>query len=589
MPEEELRVASSELREPSRPTARATRNLLLATLFALAIIAILFQIHRGQPLGWDEIEYFRATRWVSQGQVPLRDFWEHHTPLQWIVFAPVAFFANGPGASSIVLMRWAQAAVWVAVLALVMRLRRSWWALLFLLLSPLFVRSAIEYRVDVPGNLAFIAAIVMALEKRWITFGALMSLAVLANMRLAPLVIFCAAVLLFWRDERWAFNPRALRMLAGVAMVALPFIGWLVAVRAWQPFLDGVIGYNLASERLQNINTLPDALLAPILQLDPAAMALWAAAIAATVVALRGIRQPRAPQILALIFIASVAAIVITSVQYEYHFQTTYLLMVPLAGMTCERLTRWRWLVLAVAAVALLINLLPLASPSFGNPMRYQDTVMREVDRRTRPDDTVFDGTGYALRRKPAYHYWFLPVGVRFMANHRQIELYDMTAHPPAAVVYNLRMQRWFEIFPRTAAYAVRHYVPLYRNLWVPGMTASLGPGKPFTWRAPAAGRFTLWASVVLARHPWFSKPLDYAQVSGPLAPRYAIPLRRMPPAKVRWSVDGALIAEGIRTVELKKGSRVAIVSEEARPVGALLVPSDVSVLCMAPEEEFQF
>jgi hypothetical protein len=48
--------------------------------------------------------------------------------------------------------------------------------------------------------------------------------------------------------------------------------------------------------------------------------------------------------------------------------------------------------------------------------MRNQDYVMREVDRRTQPGDVVFDGTGYALRRKPAYRYWFLPVGLRFLA-----------------------------------------------------------------------------------------------------------------------------------------------------------------------------
>ena len=221
-------------------------------LLVLAVLWILALLHRGQPLGWDEIEFFRATRWIAEGQVPFRDFWEHHTPLQWMAFAPVALFADGPGAASIVTMRWAQLALWLAIVPLVMRLARGgprWWALVFLLASPLFVRSAIEYRVDVLGNLGYLAAIVLVLHRasaaRWIEFGALMSIAVLANMRMAPLVIATAGVMLFWREQRWAWNPRALWMLAGVAAVALPFIGWLVAVDAWQPFLDGVIGYNV--------------------------------------------------------------------------------------------------------------------------------------------------------------------------------------------------------------------------------------------------------------------------------------------------------------------------------------------------------
>lgn len=562
-----------------------------AILFALAVLWIVAMLHRGQPLGWDEVEFFRATKWTGEGQVPFRDFWEHHTPLQWLVFAPIArFFANGPGAASIVVMRWAQFALWIAILFLVMRLTRGparWWALVLLLAAPLFVRPAIEYRVDVLGNLGFIAALVVAMRQRWIAFGALMSLAVLANMRLAPLVIFTAAVMLFWSDDRWRFNPRALRMLIGVAAVAIPFVAWLTLTNAWRPFLDGVIGYNVASSDLIEVSTLSDMLLAPVWLLDPAAIALWCAAIGGCVLVLREIRRPGETQILAIVFIASILTIAAMEVQYEYHLQGTYLLMVPLAAVALARIERWQWVAVAVAAVALFINLLPLVSPSFGTPMRYQDFVMQEVDRRTTPNDVVFDGTGYALRRKPAYRYWFLPAGLRFLAEAKKVEPYDIEKSPPAAVIYNLRMQRWFEIHPRTAAYAVRHYVPLTRNLWLPGMTAIAAPRKPVTWIAPAAGRYTLWASEPLARHPWLTKPLEYAKVNGPLAARYAIALEQLPAARIAWSVDGILVPHP--TIFLRKDARVIVFSREDRPVGVLLVPAGVRTLATAPAEEFQF
>ena len=216
-----------------------------AALFVLALVWIAAMLHRGQPLGWDELEFFRATKWIGDGQVVFRDFWEHHTPLQWLVFAPVArLFASGPGAASIVAMRWAQFALWIAILFLAMRLTRGparWWALVLLLCAPLFVKSAVEYRVDVLGNLGFIGALVAAMRKRWIAFGALMSVAVLANMRLAPLVIFTAIVMLAWNDDRWRFNPRALRMLLGVVAAAIPFIGWLMLAGppALDPGIDG--------------------------------------------------------------------------------------------------------------------------------------------------------------------------------------------------------------------------------------------------------------------------------------------------------------------------------------------------------------
>jgi hypothetical protein len=555
-------------------------------LFVVALVWIAANLHRGQPLGWDEVEFFRATKWTGEGRVAFRDFWEHHTPLQWIVFAPVAnLFASGPGAASIVAMRWAQAIVWIAILFLAMRLTRGpgrWWALVLLLAAPLFVRSAIEYRVDALGNLGFIAALVVAMRQRWIAFGALMALAVLANMRLAPLVIFTALLMLAWNGERWRFNARALRMVIGVVAVAIPFVAWLMFTNAWQPFLDAILGYNTAHAGRLGLNTFWDQMLAPIWLLDPAAIALWTAAIAGCVFAWRG-----ETKIFAILFVASVVAVAIMEVQYEYHFQTTYLLMLPLAAITFERLARFQWVALAVAGVALLINFLPLASQSFGGPMRYQDFVMREVDRRTAPNDVVFDGTGYALRREPAYRYWFLPFGLRYLANEGKVEAYDIAKNPPAAVIYNLRMQRWFEIFPRTAVYAVRHYVPFTRDLWLPGMTATLKPGATYRWTVPVAGRYALWASEPLVRHPWFTKPLEFAKLQGPRAALYAIPLARLPVARVEWRADGRLVPH--RTITLRKGAQVEVMSREERPIGVLLVPAGIERLAVAPAEEFQF
>lgn len=558
---------------------------------AAAVLAALVNLpllHRELPLGWDELEFFRATKWVSEGRVPFRDFWEHHTPLQWLVFAPIARFIDSPGADAVVAMRWAQALVWVAIIALVLRLSREparWWALVLLFAAPLFVRSAVEYRVDVPGHLGFLGALLAALRGRWLAYGALMSAAVLANMRLAPLVVITSAVMLFWRDGRWRWNAPALRMFAGVAAVAVPFVAWLFLTNTWEAFYLGVVRYNLISSELFEglaVNTLAEQLLLPVLTLDAAAIVLWCAAIAGCVLALRGIGTPGAPQILAVVFLASVATVAMLEVQYEYHWVGSYLLMVPLAALALERVPRLWWIVPAVAAVSLAVSF-----PRTTEPMRYQDYVMREADRRTRPDERVFDGSAYALRREPAYRYWFLPIGIRQLAAQGSIRPYDIAARPPAAIVHNLRMQRWFEIFPKSGTFATRNYVPLTRDLWVPGLSATLPPGAALTWTAHRAGTYTLHASEPLVRHPWLTQPLRYAAIQGPPATRYAIPLRRLPPARVRWSVDGIPVTG--RSVQLKKGARVTVASDERQAIGILLVPSDVDVLCAAPGEEFQF
>jgi hypothetical protein len=283
-------------------------------------------------------------------------------------------------------------------------------------------------------------------------------------------------------------------------------------------------------------------------------------------------------------------------VHYEYHFQTTYLLLMPLAAFAIDRLMeRARVATVAVAGVAclaVLVNLARLADPAFGAEMGYQNAVMHEVHARTLPSERVWDASGYALHRNPAYRYWFLTTGVRALAATKKITPFDPIGRPPAAIVYGLRMQRWFEIFPATARHVVRHYVPLYRDLWIPGLTAALPSGGHAAWRAPRSGRYTIYASTTLLKHPWFTQPLRYAAIKGPDAPRYAIGLGKLPPVPadvLSWSVNGQAIGPLQRELSLAAGDRVDVTSRASAAVGVLVVPKDVRVLCLGPAEPFEF
>jgi hypothetical protein len=565
-------------------------------LFALAALWIAALVQRGVPLAVDEVEFFRATKWIGEGQVPFRDFWEHHTPLQWFAFAPVArLFANGPGVASIVAMRWAQVLLWIAIFALLLRYARranvdAWPALVLLLASATFVRKAVEYRVDVAGNLGFIAAIALIAgggsAARWLGFGALMSAAVLANMRLAPLVVFTALLALFRKEDRWRFDVRALWMLPGVAAVAATFVAYLLLTGAWPAFVEAIFHYNVTSAGLLEVDTFFDALLAPLWTLDAGGIAYWLAALAGLFIALR----ERGPlQFVALIALGSIAAVATMEVQYDYHFQATWLLLLPLAALAVARRPRLFALVAAGALAIFIVQLLP----SFGAELQYQDDVMTMADRVTEPGERVFDGAGFALRREPAYRYWFLTTGVRMMAQQGLLARYDIAADPPAAVIADYRLRVFLEAFPQTARYATTHYVPLYRNLWVPGMTALIGPQPTRVgWIAPRAGRYDVHASAALAAHPWFTTPLAYAATAGPLAPRYAIPLQRLPPLSpdaLQWRVDGIAQPRGANTLTLHKGSRVELIATPGRAAGVLLVPHGTDTLALAPADPFVF
>ena len=592
-------------------------------LAALALVYAGVELVSSHAIAWDEVEFFRATQWIAQGQVPYRDFWEHHSPLQWLLFAPVAkVLGGGTGTGVILAMRFAQIPLWIALFAYLNAMARRAGAgavarscaFALLLLTPAFVRAAVEYRLDVAGNHGFVAGlgfIIRGWEQKgkvlpWCLAGLCLSLAVLANMRLAMMVVLVAALAFFCDPEerRWKINARALFMTLGVVPVAAAFIGWLFAAGAWAGFVDGVFRYNTVSDRLVEGLAAPFStqLFAPLLAKDVSAIALWAAAIAATVIVLRTIRRPGLEHVLAILFVASVASIAVLGVYYPYHFQIAYLFIAVMAALFLERMFGderrapvARLVAIAVAIAALLLDLAFIVRPASHATMRHQDVVMKEVDRRTKPGDVVWDGVGYALRRKPAYRYWFLPAGVRLMAKEGLLEPYDLPqlrANPPAAIVYNHRIHLWLLAFPRLQRDVVHHYLPLYRNLWIPGMSGVVQRGTRLQWRAVAEGEYELWSSELLTRHPWLERPLDYAIMNGPDSAAMEIPLERLPPlatGALQWRVDGQPLPPGARVVHLKQGSVLEVVSASAERAGVLAVPRGVKTLCRTPQERIFF
>jgi len=299
-------------------------------------------------------------------------------------------------------------------------------------------------------------------------------------------------------------------------------------------------------------------------------------------------RRSGAVQLASILAAVALSTIATTAVHYAYHFQIVYILLIPAAAAGFDLIAnKWRIVLPVVVLAGLAIN----ASRLSFTRIQYQDLVMRELEARTHPDETVFDGVGYALRRSSPYRYWFLPSAVRFMSKAGNIEPYDLPqflARPPAVVVYTMRVHYWFLEYPRLGAYVFRHYLPIYRNLWVPGLTAAVGPDdRRAVWIVPKTGRYDIHASTLLARHPWIMRPVDYGFMEGP---DLEIPLDRLPPLEeesLQWRVDGVSVSG--KTLALKQGSRVQLDYRGTEPAGVLVVPAGTATLCAAPEGTFVF
>lgn len=597
-------------------TRRATA--LLGGISLLSVIARLFQLQGLHPIGWDEIEFFRATDWVRRGFVPFRDFWEHHTPLQWFVFAPVTALTNSPGVSAILLMRWAQLPLWIITFVLLRGWMRragispfaAWTAMAVVLCSSLFMLPAVEYRVDVLGCVLYIAALVCLQRiddspKFAFLGGAMLCLAGFANLRLGPLTVLTLLLvrLVRTRDRAWGGNTRANWCFAGAtaafAAACTYFAATHSALLAWQrvwsdnsisvgfeqPPADWIFVHRFAVVfGLRLIDSAPNFQLSTV---DPGGIAILVIGTIGLVRALRGFRTPGDDFFLAFLQAASLLFIAAMKFVFNYHLEIVVVMMAPFVAIEIDRFATSdarRRALIALVAFAAAVNIAAALFRGKENDTVYQDFVMREVDRRS-AGSKVFDSVGWALHREPAYRYWFLRANVFVMEEHKLFESYtiaDVVRDPPAAVIADYDVRKWLAAHHRPfGEFLVTHYLPLWSEIWLPGMSARVTPLAPAArWVVLADGAYDVYASTNLASHPWYRQPLDFER---PLWRGVGPPSVADRGARIDWFVDGAPVSVAT-ALTLRRGQRLDAISREPLPVGIMLINAkNDAAFCQPP------
>lgn len=596
-------------------TRRATA--LLGGLSLLSVIARLFQLQGLHPIVWDEIEFFRATGWVRRGLVPYRDFWEHHTPLQWFVFAPVTALTDSPGVSAILLMRWAQLPLWIATFVLLRGWMRrtgisafgAWTAMALALCSTLFMLPAVEYRVDVLGSLVYIAALVFlqrVADSRTFAFlgGAMLCLSGLANLRLGPLAVLTLLLVgvVRTRERAWGGNARAKWCFAGATAAFAAACAYFAATHSARIAFQRVWTDNSISTGLEEatpwmfVHRFAIAFgvrlsgSGPPFQLsaiDPGGVAIIVIGAIGLVRALRGFRAPGDDFFLAFVQLANLLFIAAMKYIFNYHLEIAVLLMTPLIAIEIDRFTASesrRRAVIALVVLAAAVNIAAAVFRGKESDTVYEDFVMREVDRRTPPGSKVFDSVGWALRRDPAYRYWFMRANVFVMEQRKLFESYtiaDILRDPPGAVIADHDLRHWLYDHRPLGEFVVRHYLPLWREIWLPGMSARVTPLAPAArWIVLAGGTYDIYASANLASHPWYRQPLDFEL---PLWRGAGPPSLADRGARIDWFVDGTPIS-ATAALTLRRGQRLDAISREPLPVGIMLINAkNDAAFCQPP------
>lgn len=581
--------------EDARPAGGANGAgvplLVVLTLVAAGIrLLSVFWLH---PLNWDEVEYFRATDWVRQGLVPYRDFWEHHTPLQWFVFAPFTSLTTSPGADAIILMRLFQVPVWIVTFALMNSWMREagltayarWAAITLAVCSSLFMIPAVEYRVDALACALFVAALVLLQRQRPVWGGVALCLCGLANLRLGPLLALTALLyaVINTRERRWQVSRRGFLLGAGVVASLAVALLYFAGTDSLRPLFQHVWTENYLGDKYAERVPLSfvHRFLVPfgvriygggdgfeLAGVDLAGVAILVLGLIGVVRALRSWREPGDLFFLACLQAGSILFIAAMKFVYHYHLEIVVVIMLPFIAMSVVR----RFTTPALA-IFTLIAVVVVVFRGKERDFAYQDLIMREAHATTPEGSKVFDGVGWALRREPAYRFWFLPELVRQLVRRGHTEPYtvrDWLVAPPAAVITDRNAIVWLAQNPDLARYVTHHYLPLWRNLWLPGLSARLGSGESIEWIVTAGGRYRVMASRAFASHPWFERPLAHHR-GGPGHLR-AVPRRD---ATILFLVNGEPVDLTTGVVSLRRGDRLFAVSRDPQPVGIFAVPGD--------------
>ena len=407
---------------------------VLAALVALAVV-LRIGVVLNRRIDPDESQHLHVAWLIAEGQVPYRDFWEHHLPFFHYAMAPLtAWLTERPEvyfAARLIMCLLAAAAV-VLTWRLARRLSAdaAVWAAIVLLFLPQFAETSTETRPDVPALVAHLASLLALVRWRadrrpgWLWAagacqGAALALSIKAIFALAGVGAVVAG--LPGRGESLVGRASSLaRFLGGLAIVPLFLVGGLAAFtgtatleglyrdvvldslrfvdfeKTW-PFLGSEIGVFLVA-------TLGLLLVLRVRGLAILGHPVHGALLWPALTAVSALFLPRTPAV----------------------YQHAWLPLLPVAaiyaGLTLATLAEWarqdptRWrrgLVLATVAAAVVAPGTATVISAIRNQNAGDLRLMRRELRLACPGEAVIDGTALYVFRPAAYRHGALIRGVR--------------------------------------------------------------------------------------------------------------------------------------------------------------------------------
>ena len=443
--------------------ARVSVRPALAIAAGLLLARVWFIAHRALDL--DEFEHAHAAWSVARGLLPYRDFFEHHPPGLYFLFAPL-FAAPAIASNADVAVRSlivARVVMWLMTLASVafvyrlgvlMRGRTAGaLAVVLLATSSQFLESMLEIRPDVPAVLCVLAAIwcIAGTEAHAASLGPAACVAggVAFGMSLlfTQKTLFAApglAVALIQIDRRLT---RAGLFALGALVPLVMTAWWFHAHGALAPLWYDTVRVNgrLNADRFSPLPRLVSNVVQQpaIYVFGVGAVVAWMTSPIASADDGRAIVRTTVYPALSLI-----AGIFVIGRAYDQYYALLLPLLAVLGGVLASdlaaRLTPRR----ARAATAVVIlaagSLSVVTSARSFEPIAPQIEAMSWVMQHTAPRDAYLGGSpGAALFRPHAWFYFFLTGAFAADADYRALEsALESGAVQPRLVVMDTYFQR---------------------------------------------------------------------------------------------------------------------------------------------------
>jgi|GEM_PF-6719424 hypothetical protein len=573
------------------------------------------------PFNPDEVEYFRASRWVASGLVPFRDFWEHHLPLHWVLLAPFAPLTRPATVESLLVLRLAQLPLLALTVYLALRMlvrvgvsraaRLFGLSLFFLAIH----RSVVEIRIDVTMNLFLLAGLLVLTaggdtraRRPELPFlgGVLLGLACLASQRAIPMALVAAAASSI--PELTSGTPFSLRTLArrplltaaGLATTAIVALVVAWSLGALPALWEDCFQQNFLYERLSEQDARgPSALdWARRFLLRPGAVALVALGIAGGVLGLRNARTRALTAVAAILAVAQIAFLATIRSPFPYQFQTLFWLLALLAAMALDAVMRIgrRAAMGAAAAVAILaaVGMLHAVAavrwPVLAETLAHQDHVLRTVERLSPAGSVVLEGCGFAVNRRPAMKTWFLPSLARSLMAAGFIDspkVADLESRRIALVVADSRLLETVRGDERLGPFVARSFFPVERFVWAPAPNARLRPGERTEWTVMTAGPHRVVELPLQALDAWFESPWSFPFQRPTTSAAFRVDVTRLrspDPLAVSLFEDGIALEPGPGgLVVLRAGARLVAQNVSGSTRAVLVLPAKLRVVLDAP------